>query len=72
MEPRSFANLGLKVDRTAVRSHNTITNAQAKTCPLALRLGGEKRIEDLGRHGRVDATAGISYFDCNTVTVGLG
>src|SRR3954447_11444512 len=62
-EPRALAGGRLEVDGPAVVADDPVAHGQSQPRPLADRLGGEERVEDLLADRRVDPGAGVGYLD---------
>ena len=62
----------LQLDAASVRPDDPVTDAQPEPGPLALRLGGEERIEDPAQDLRRDARPVIRDADLHAVGRGAG
>ena len=62
-ESRTGARGRLEVDRPAVVLDDPVAHRQAQAGPLADRLGGEERVEDLVADRRLDARAVVGDLD---------
>src|SRR5256712_9360509 len=67
LEVRADAHLRLDVDAAAVLRDDAVADRQSKARSPALRLGGEKRLEDLGQVLARDPLPGIDELEQHLV-----